>query len=49
MLLGGGEDICLHLITLKVKLDFAVGFPTHFKKAERKRGRERERAESTRE
>ena len=33
--LGRGEDISLCLITLKVKLDFAVGFPTHFKKDER--------------
>ena len=43
MLLGQGEDISLLLITLKVELDFSVGFLTHFKKDERKR----ERAEST--
>ena len=35
------------MIMLKVKLDFAVCFPTHFKRDERKRERERESTSKT--
>lgn len=42
MLVGKGEDISLRLMMLKRKLDFADGFPTLFKRGEKKAS-ERER------
>lgn len=39
---GQGENISYCRIMLKVKLDFFVGFPTHFKK-DKKKMREREK------
>ena len=47
MLLGGGEDISLRLITLKVKFEFASLL--NIKKDERKRDRERQRESSSEE